>query len=202
MKLREGWAAGVVIALAIPLVFIFVQAIMDSQARAREVPFRALLGNERFDELMRGEGGFPHYLGADLLAPEFEARDKNGDVWKLADQRGKVVVLNFWTITCGPCLQEMPMLDTLATIAKEWDDVEVVALSVDRNWDEVKAFVNADSAIVFLFDPERKIVTDMFGTKLFPETWIIDKEGVIRFRFDGGQDWSDPVALDLIQSYR
>jgi len=46
------------------------------------------------------------------------------------------------------------------------------------------------------------VVTDAFGTKLFPETWIIDKNGVVRLRFDGAFDWSSPVALDLIRAYR
>ena len=45
-------------------------------------------------------------------------------------------------------------------------------------------------------------MTEQFGTKLFPETWIIDADGLVRFRFDGALDWSDPVALDLIRAYR
>jgi hypothetical protein len=49
---------------------------------------------------------------------------------------------------------------------------------------------------------ERKVVTEQFGTKLFPETWIIDANGLVRFRYDGALDWSDPVALDLIRAYR
>jgi hypothetical protein len=41
-----------------------------------------------------------------------------------------------------------------------------------------------------------------FGTRLFPETWIIDPEGVIRLRIDGRRDWSHPVAIQVIESYR
>ena len=49
---------------------------------------------------------------------------------------------------------------------------------------------------------DRAVVTDAFGTKLFPETWIIDKNGLVRLRFDGAFDWASPVALDLIRAYR
>ena len=51
-------------------------------------------------------------------------------------------------------------------------------------------------------DVQGAIVNGKFGTKLFPETWIIDADGIIRLRFDGALDWSDPVALDLIRAYR
>ena len=49
-----------------------------------------------------------------------------------------------------------------------------------------------------LFDPERRVVTDLFGTTLYPETWLIDSQGVIRVRVDGARDWSRPVALEVI----
>ena len=52
-----------------------------------------------------------------------------------------------------------------------------------------------------LFDPERKIVRDKFGTKLFPETWVIDREGVVRLRVDGRRDWSEPLTLDAIERF-
>ena len=151
---------------------------------------------------MAGEGGFPHYLGQDLLAPDFTLRDRYGKPWKLSDHRGKVLVLNFWSVTCKPCLQEMPTIETLGQVARGWGDVDVVTVSTDPGWDEVKAVLDPQTKLTYLFDPEAKVVTDMFGTKFYPETWIIDKQGVIRFRFDGARDWAAPVALDLIAAYR
>jgi hypothetical protein len=50
-----------------------------------------------------------------------------------------------------------------------------------------------------LFDPESEIVGDKFGTKLFPETWIIDPDGIIRARFDGARDWTDALAVDIAE---
>jgi peroxiredoxin len=202
VRRREVIATLIVAALAFPLLFIFTGAIVDSRARAREAPFRALLGNARFESLMEGEGGVPHYLGASLLAPDFSLPQQGGGEWKLSDHRGKVIVMNFWTVTCRPCIQEMPTIELLAEIIEPWGDVEVVAVSTDRNWAEVETIIPRKSRITSLLDAERTVVNGKFGTKLFPETWIIDADGVIRFRYDGALDWSNPVALDLIRAYR
>jgi peroxiredoxin len=190
-----------VAAIAFPLIFVFTGAIVDARARAREAPFRAILGNVRFEELMEGQGGVPHYLGASLLAPDFTLPTEDGGEWTLSEHRGKVIVLNFWTVTCRPCIQEMPTLELLAEMTEDWGDVEVVAVSTDRSWDEVETIIPAHSRITSLLDSDRSVVSGMFGTRLFPETWIIDADGVVRFRFDGALDWSDPLALDLIRAY-
>ncbi len=202
MPKREVIATFIVAAIAFPLMFIFTGAIVDARARAREAPFRALLGNSRFEELMEGQGGVPHYLGASLLAPDFSLPTQGGGEWKMSEQRGKVVVMNFWTVTCRPCIQEMPTIELLAEITEDWGDVEIVAVSTDRSWEEAETIIPRTSRITSLLDADRQVVTGMFGTKLFPETWIIDADGVVRFRFDGSLDWSDPVALDLIRAYR
>jgi peroxiredoxin len=199
---REVIATLIVAAIAFPLLFVFTGAIADARARAREAPFRAVLGNARFEALMQGAGDVPHYLGASLLAPDFTLPDQGGGQWRLSEQRGKVIVMNFWTVTCRPCIQEMPTLELLSEIVEPWGDVEVVAISTDRSWAEVETIIPRTSRITSLLDSEREIVSGKFGTRLFPETWIIDADGVVRFRYDGALDWSDPVALDLIRAYR
>jgi peroxiredoxin len=199
---REVIASLIVAAIALPVIFIFAGAIADSRARAGEAPFRAVLGNARYEALMDGEGGVPHYLGASLRAPDFTLPEQGGGEWKLSEHRGKVIVMNFWTVTCRPCIQEMPTIELLAEIVEPWGDVEVVAISTDRSWDEASTIIAPTSRITSLLDADRAVVNRMFGTKLFPETWIIDADGVIRFRYDGALDWSDPVALDLIRAYR
>ena len=202
MSRRDAIATLIVAAIAFPVLFIFTGAIADARARAREAPFRAVLGNARFEALMEGAGGVPHYLGASLRAPDFTLPEQGGGEWKLSDHRGKVIVMNFWTVTCRPCIQEMPTIELLAEIVEPWGDVEVVAVSTDRSWAEAETIIARTSRITSLLDTERAVVNEKFGTKLFPETWIIDGDGVVRFRYDGALDWSDPVALDLIRAYR
>ena len=61
-----------------PLVAVFASAFMDGETRRGETVFRSVLGNDRFEALMAGEGGFPHYLGSNRLAPDFELTDRHG----------------------------------------------------------------------------------------------------------------------------
>jgi peroxiredoxin len=135
-----------------------------------------------------------------LRAPDFTLPDKDGKPWKLSDQRGKTVVLNFWSITCQPCVEEMPSLIELAELASRQDDLEIIAISTDANWKAVGALFPPHSKLKVLFDPDRKVVQGKFGTRLYPETWVIDRNGIVRLRVDGPRDWSAPIALDAIAS--
>jgi peroxiredoxin len=199
---RGEWLAGlIVLCIGAPLVFIYARAMADGEVRRQEAPLRAILGDEYFERLSRGEKTSEHYYGNELTAPDFALKDKDGKPWRLRDQRGKVVVMNFWTITCGPCVEELPSFIELAQIAKERDDIEVVAVTTDKDWSEVSALFPPHAQLRVLFDPERKIVRDKYGTKLFPETWVIDKKGVVRLRIDGRRNWSEPLALDAIERF-
>lgn len=149
----------------------------------------------------------PQYAGADRTAPGFDLVDMDGQHVTLDQFKGKVVILNFWTKTCGPCLEEMPELAELTKILEPRKDVAVLAVSTDEGPDDVrdtlKAVVKDDHPpFRILFDPDSKIVAGKYGTRLFPETWIIDRRGVIRARFDGAKQWSDPAIVELVDQIR
>jgi peroxiredoxin len=148
----------------------------------------------------------PDYLAADRRAPDFALKDMTGKTVTLDSLKGKVVVLNFWTKTCGPCLEEMPDLAELAKIVKDRPDVVVLAVSVDDGPDDVKptlqTVLREAPPFQVLFDPDAKIVGGKFGTRLFPETWFIDKSGVIRARFDGAREWNNPLVVNYIDQLR
>ena len=193
---------GLTALLGIPLLMAFSAAFADGHRRHVELPFRAMLGDARFDAIMRGERGFPHYLGREKRAPDFSLPDRHGREYKLSERRGRVVVMNFWSITCPPCVEEMPSYEALSEIAAKYGDVDVVAVSADQSFEAVREVLSPSSKVIHLFDPEREVLTGLYGTELFPETWIIDRDGVIRFRYDGPFDWSNPVVLSLIERFR
>lgn len=144
----------------------------------------------------------PTYVARDRTAPDFELPDMEGKPVRLSSFRGKTVFLNFWTKTCRPCLEEMPALADLAKVLKRRSDMVLIAVSTDEGPDDVKdalsvALGGEPVPFKVLFDPESKVVLDVFGTRLFPETWVIDPTGVIRARFDGGRDWSDAAAIEI-----
>jgi peroxiredoxin len=148
----------------------------------------------------------PDYMAADRRAPDFSLKDLHGSTVTLDSLRGKVVVLNFWTKTCGPCLEEMPGLAELTKIIRDRPDVVVLAISVDQGPDDVKdtlqTVLREEPPFRLAFDPDSEVVRGKFGTRLFPETWFIDKRGVIRARFDGAREWTDPLVVNYIDSLR
>jgi len=194
-------AAALVLAIGGPLVFTFASAFVDGETRRREAPLRALFGSQTYEQLMSGEPIPQHYLGNDRLAPDFTLQDQHGNEWNLHAHRGHVVVMNFWTITCGPCVEEMPTLVDLSRIAADRGDMELITISVDHSFDEIRTVVPDDAPLTVLLDSDRHVTRDLFGTRLFPETWIVDPRGVIRARVDGGRDWASGIAQDAIRSF-
>jgi peroxiredoxin len=148
----------------------------------------------------------PNYAGADRKMPAFALKDMTGQEVTSASLAGKVVVLNFWTKTCGPCLQEMPEIAELAKILRPYKDVALVAVSTDDGpadiKDTLKSVLREEPPFPILFDPDSRTVGGKFGTHLFPETWIVDKRGVIRARFDGARDWSSSAVVELVNDLR
>jgi peroxiredoxin len=148
----------------------------------------------------------PDYLGADRRAPDFSLSDLRGRRVALTSLRGKVVLLNFWSKTCGPCLEEMPDLAELARLLRSRRDVEVIAVSTDEGPTDVLQTLHTalkeEPPFTVLLDPDSSIVGAKYGTHMYPETWFVDKRGVIRARFDGIRDWNSALVLDFIDDLR
>jgi peroxiredoxin len=148
----------------------------------------------------------PEYLGADRRAPGFALKDIRGSTVTLESLRGKVVVLNFWSKTCGPCLEEMPDLAEFTKVVRDRPDVAVIAVSIDEGPEDVRptlqTVLREEPPFAVLFDPDAKVVGDKYGTHLFPETWFIDKRGVIRARFDGAREWNNALMVNFVDALR
>ena len=97
------------------------------------------------------------------------------------------MVLHFWTRTCEPCIDELqreiPVFDE---VVRGRDDVALLLVTVDANWAAVAPLVPNGLRAPVLFDPSRRVVGGKYGTRLFPETWVVDPAGVIRARLHAG----------------
>jgi peroxiredoxin len=148
----------------------------------------------------------PDYAARNRQAPDFQLPTLDGGLLRLSDYRGKVVVLNFWTRTCPPCRQEMPDLAELAHAGRERGDFVVLTVNTDDSAESaneiLQALLGGPPPFPVALDPDREVVTGKYGTRLLPETWFIDTKGVIRARFDGKREWTDPMVTDLIESIR
>jgi len=130
-------------------------------------------------------------------APDFTVKDSDRSV-TLRDLRGKVVVLNFWTTWCEPCIVEMP---SLGRMQKQMQSkVTVLAVSTDADLNAYHRFLrqyNIDFLTVN--DPDKKSA-DLYGTTGQPETFIIDSSGKLRRKFIGPVDWTSPEIVGYLQS--
>jgi len=115
----------------------------------------------------------------------------------LAELRGKVVFLNFWATWCKPCEDEMPAMERLYQRFRA-DGLEMLAVSVDVGDEEVLAFrERLGLSFRILHDPDRE-VTSRYQSFRFPETYLIDAEGVVVGRFIGPRDWDSPAYQDAV----
>lgn len=139
-------------------------------------------------------GSRPPRIGAE--APNFIVQDADRKV-ELRDFRGKVVLLNFWATWCPPCVEEMPSLVRLQQQFKD-KGVTVLAVSIDADGDAYHRFL-IDHKIDFLTvrDADAKS-SNLYGTFKFPETYIIDRNGVVRRKFIGPVDWGQREIVDYL----
>jgi len=148
----------------------------------------------------------PNYSARNRMAPDFELPTVAGGKLKLSSYRNKVVVLNFWTKNCRPCLEEMPSLAELAASLKRDKDVVILTVSTDESVEDARGTLRSvlgnEAAFETGVDPDSKVVAGKYGTRLYPETWLIDPRGVIRARFDGVREWSSALVVDLIQGLK
>ena len=138
----------------------------------------------------------------DTAAPDFKLPDLKGKQHSLADYRGKTVILNFWATWCPPCVEELP---SLLALQNKLDPAKfaLLTVSVDDNAEVVRKFSKKQSdsfkQLTVLMDPSRKIPA-MFGTSKFPETFLIDPTGKLRYRFVNKRNWASKNALTCIGS--
>lgn len=182
----------VVVAMAAFGVYSFARTARDGEAR-RVCTSLCALG--------------PSYAGRNRLAPDFELPSLTGEKVRLSSFRGKVVILNFWTKTCRPCLEEMPSLAELGKIVNTHQDIALVTISTDDSAEDVrgtlKSVLGTDTPpFVVLIDEDAKVVGDSFGTKLYPETWFIDPKGVVRARVDGARSWDGSIPVGFAESLK
>ena len=128
---------------------------------------------------------------AQQKAPDLSFKDINGKAIRLSAFRGKVLLLNFWATWCPPCVEEMPSLVEMQKKLKG-TDVTVLAVSLDVDEGAYKKFIKDHGVdLVTVRDADQKS-NALYGTYKFPETFVIDKNGVLRRKFIGAVDWNDP----------
>lgn len=147
-------------------------------------------------------------------APEFAVTNLAGEPARLADYRGKVVLLNVWATWCEPCRQEMPSMERLYTTVRalpHGEDFEILAISVDATKDrpntlggvtkeELEAYA-AELGLTFpIFRDPAGSVQQIYQTTGVPESFLVGRDGLIYKKVAGPTEWDATPNLELIKS--
>ncbi|MDR7371094.1 TlpA disulfide reductase family protein [Flavobacterium aquidurense] len=123
-------------------------------------------------------------------APDFQVKDLDGKIWSLKELRGKTIILNFWFISCAPCIKEIPELNKLVG---EYKNKEVIFLGLTYNTSQHVHNFLKKSAFNFTQLPNSGEISKKYNVFYFPTSFVIDKNGIIK----GVMDNSETIYNDL-----
>lgn len=138
----------------------------------------------------------PAALG--MEAPDFELELITGEIFRLSDQRGKVVMINIWATWCPPCVAEMPDINRLAQDYA--DDLVVIGVNCGEDEDTIRQFV-AENGYDYLFaaDPDYTVSGRLYPTSAIPYTVIVDAQGIVVQMHRGGGEGMYEVLEDYVK---
>jgi peroxiredoxin len=166
-------------------------------SRAGAIAVAALVAAVVFAALW-ASGPPPEPIRPGQVAPGFTLPRLDGTPVSLAEQQGKVVLLNFWATWCKPCEDEMPAMQRLYD-ALAGTDFEMLAVSTDEDLATVEAFRDRlGLRFPILHDPEKK-VSVAYQTYRYPESYLIGRDGTILARYIGPRDWDAAVYRERIR---
>ena len=140
--------------------------------------------------------GEPTMAGKKAPAFSFEL---NGKRMQLSDLRGKVVVLNFWASWCPPCVEETPSLNGLQALISPQGGI-VLGVSEDENEAAYRKFLQEQNVSFPTWRDPEQTVNLQYGTTIFPETYIIDRDGKIARKVIGPQNWDRGENYAFLES--
>ena len=133
------------------------------------------------------------------VAPDFALKSSTGENLRLSEFRGDVVMINFWATWCGPCRQEMPLLDELYA---RYERVGFNLLGVNIDDDSRRAMQMIEELGVsfpVLFDASKE-VSKLYEVEAMPVTVLVDREGNVRYVHHGYKPGYEDKYLDQIRS--
>ncbi|MBZ0158162.1 MAG: TlpA family protein disulfide reductase [Alphaproteobacteria bacterium] len=139
---------------------------------------------------------------AGVEAPDFTLQDTEGKTWKLSELRGKVVLVNFWASWCDSCKEENPSIQSLLNAEKGNDKLVFVSILYNDEPAKALAYMKA-SNLSFPVLVDTMNLWKTYGLTGVPETFIIDKKGILQQKVVGPMQWDSPdvrAALEKLVS--
>lgn len=134
-------------------------------------------------------------------APEFELLDLDDQIHRLADYKGKPLIVNFWATWCPPCREEMPSMER-AWQKIQSEGINMIGINVGENFDTVFGFTGQiEVSFPLLLDSDGQH-SKTWPIRGLPTTFVLNNEGEITYQAIGGRDWAEDTILDLVRALR
>jgi thiol-disulfide isomerase/thioredoxin len=142
--------------------------------------------------------GPAHRAVVNLDAPEFVVIDASGKRLSLSELRGTVVFINFWATWCPPCREEMPSVQSLYSRFKDDRGFRMVIVLYRDDYDKAMAYLKENNYGLPVWLDNREKAAKAYGVTGVPETYVLDKKGVLQEKMIGPFDWASPDAVARI----
>lgn len=175
------------------------QRYHEAQVAAGFVPpavpaLRTKAFGQQFENLMAATKPMPF--------PDVAFTDTNGKPHRFSDFRDRPLLVNFWASWCAPCVVELPSLDTFAKDYQGRIDVIAVAVDTTKKAKEIGAFLEnrrlGDFAGFHSDDPSVPTKLELRG---IPTSFLVGRDGLILYRFEGDADWASPEARAFFDAF-
>jgi thiol-disulfide isomerase/thioredoxin len=133
-------------------------------------------------------------------ARDLQLVDINGSRISLSDMKGSVVFINFWATWCESCIEEMPAIERLSRLLSASGKFRVVTILFKDNLPRASGYLAQNGYTFPVYANPDESAARYFGITGIPETFILDKKGILRDKIIGPASWDSPPYLQAIQS--
>lgn len=145
-------------------------------------------------------GQAPKVATVGKQAPDFTLVDLEGKTWTLSELKGQVVFVNFWATWCPPCREEMPSMQRLYKMLPE-NKFKMLAILNKDDPALAKNFAAKLKVTMPILNDQANIIGPKYGLTGLPETYIVDKQGILREKFIGPAPWDSPGYVQMLMKY-
>jgi cytochrome c biogenesis protein CcmG/thiol:disulfide interchange protein DsbE len=131
---------------------------------------------------------------------EIELIDINKNKLKLSELKGSVLFVNFWATWCESCIEELPAIEGLFRNLSENPKFKLITILYKDNGDRAFSYMKENGYTFPIYLNPDGSAAKKFGITGVPETFIIDKKGVLRDKVIGPEDWNSPGAIEKFQT--
>lgn len=174
------------ILLILGIFIVFVTAQLFFQHEDPEaVPSNANTGN-----IFASTGSKPK---PGTIAPDFSLLDMQDSMLKLSAEKGNPVVLNFWSINCAPCIEEIPLLQEMTD--RSPNGLVVLAVNMEDPENRIESFIKSNKITYTVLQDSDGKISNLYHVAAYPVTYFIDRDGIIQDQHTG------QMTSEILPSY-